>query len=385
MRQLHQGEQQVSRRTRGSGSLDRREGKWQARYVGDDGRSHYKTFKRKPDAERWLRTEIGKVEQGEWTDPQKGRETVGQVAEVWFNWMTTRGKKPTTIYGYRGLLDHRVLPKFGTTQLRHVTATAVRAWLDEMAAEGLSPASQRSALQVLGAVMRRAVKDEKIARNPLDKLDAEDRPRVSTRRQQFLDHFGVKALADAAETQQTGAGVLVRFLAYSGLRWGEAVALRAGKVTEKGGRVKVSVDVAVAEVGGKLIEGTPKTNEQRTLFLPAFMSRLLLEHIEGMEPGDLVFTTPRGAMLRSSNFRLAVWRPAVEASGVPNDLMVHDLRDTAASLAIASGASVKAVQRMLGHKSAAMTLDVYGGLWDEDLETLADRMEAAIPEAVKGA
>ena len=63
--------------------------------------------------------------------------------------------------------------------------------------------------------------------------------------------------------------------------------------------------------------------------------------------------------------------------------MVHDLRDTAASLAISSGASIKAVQRMLGHASAAMTLDVYGGLYDDDLEELADRLEG-LAESYRG-
>ncbi|WP_369256146.1 hypothetical protein [Geodermatophilus amargosae] len=52
-----------------------------------------------------------------------------------------------------------------------------------------------------------------------------------------------------------------------------------------------------------------------------------------------------------------------------------------ASLAVASGATVKAVQRMLGHASAAMTLDVYSGLFDDDLSDLAARMDAAAREA----
>jgi integrase len=60
---------------------------------------------------------------------------------------------------------------------------------------------------------------------------------------------------------------------------------------------------------------------------------------------------------------------------MPTDLVPHDLRDTAASLMIASGASIKAVQRALGHASAAMTLDTYGGLVEDDLEDLATRME----------
>ena len=58
-------------------------------------------------------------------------------------------------------------------------------------------------------------------------------------------------------------------------------------------------------------------------------------------------------------------------------LTPHNLRDTAASLAVASGANVKSVQRMLGHASAAMTLDVYSGLFDAELDDVADRMNDA--------
>jgi integrase len=65
-----------------------------------------------------------------------------------------------------------------------------------------------------------------------------------------------------------------------------------------------------------------------------------------------------GGVLRNTNFRSRVFDRAKKELGLPG-LRVHDLRHTAASLAIASGANVKAVQSMLGHASAAMTLDVY--------------------------
>ena len=55
-------------------------------------------------------------------------------------------------------------------------------------------------------------------------------------------------------------------------------------------------------------------------------------------------------------------------------MTIHDLRHTAASLMVQSGANVKTVQRQLGHKSAAMTLDVYADLFDEDLDDLSERM-----------
>ncbi len=54
---------------------------------------------------------------------------------------------------------------------------------------------------------------------------------------------------------------------------------------------------------------------------------------------------------------------------------IHDLRHTAASLAVSAGANVKAVQRMLGHASAAMTLDVYADLFDDDLDEVAAALD----------
>jgi hypothetical protein len=97
---------------------------------------------------------------------------------------------------------------------------------------------------------------------------------------------------------------------------------------------------------------------------------------EGKQADDLLVTTPAGFPLRLRNWRRVVWNPAVEAAGLAH-ITPHDLRHTAASLAVASGAHAKSVQRMLGHASAAMTLDVYAGLFDDDLTALADRMDAA--------
>lgn len=56
----------------------------------------------------------------------------------------------------------------------------------------------------------------------------------------------------------------------------------------------------------------------------------------------------------------------------------HDLKHTAASLAVSAGANVKALQRMLGHKSAAMTLDTYADLFEDDLGSVADRLNERV-------
>jgi site-specific recombinase XerC len=63
----------------------------------------------------------------------------------------------------------------------------------------------------------------------------------------------------------------------------------------------------------------------------------------------------------------------------------HELRHTAASLAIASGATVKVVQQMLGHKSATMTLDLYGHLYADQLDEVGDRLHEAAMAAFDNA
>ena len=94
-----------------------------------------------------------------------------------------------------------------------------------------------------------------------------------------------------------------------------------------------------------------------------------------------VFSAPGGGVMRNSNFRHRVLTPAARAAGLEG-LSAHDLRHTAASLAIAAGANVKVVQQMLGHASAAMTLDVYAGLFGDDLDAVADSLDAAARRSV---
>ncbi|WP_259457131.1 site-specific integrase [Microbacterium sp. AG790] len=77
-------------------------------------------------------------------------------------------------------------------------------------------------------------------------------------------------------------------------------------------------------------------------------------------------------------FANAVQRAQTVDPSIPR-LTPHDLRHTAASLAISSGANVKAVQRMLGHASAAMTLDTYADLFEDDLDAVAARLNAQMP------
>ncbi|NEM92197.1 tyrosine-type recombinase/integrase [Galbitalea soli] len=116
--------------------------------------------------------------------------------------------------------------------------------------------------------------------------------------------------------------------------------------------------------------------DRRSVPLPAFLADAITARLEGKRPDDLVFPSPKGDVLRNGNIRRRHFNAAVKTlcdrnSWLPK-ITPPSLRHTAASLAISAGATILAVQRILGHASAAMTPDVYSDLFDDDLDAVAD-------------
>jgi integrase len=340
-------------------------GKWRARIRDAAGKEHSRHFPRKVDAERWEAASRSAITRGDWTDPARAKVTVGIWAAQWLEAQVQL--KPTTRARHGVALRRQVLPTWGNMPLSAISYAEVSAWVQRLTASGLAPATVRYAHRVFSMIMGHAVRDGRISRNPADGVRL---PRVLREEPVFLNHAQVAALANACEPY----GLLVRFLAYTGLRWGEMSALRVSRLDLQ--RRRVNVAVAFSEVRGQLIEGTPKSHHRRSVPLPRFLVDELAAHIDGKAKDALVFTAPNGGPLRNTNFRPRFFTPAAESVGLTG-LTPHDLRHTAASLAVAAGANVKAVQRMLGHASAAMTLDVYADLFEDDLDHVAERLDQA--------
>lgn len=358
-----------------NGTIDHRPDRpkpWRARSIGPDGKQKSRSHRTKSEAQRWLRAEISNMDRGTWVDPAGGTVQYGNYAEGWIEGLV--GLRTKTLHGYRGLLQSRVLPTFANHELRRITPAAVRSWISSMDDEGLSPSRIRQAVQVLRASLDQAVDDGLIGRNPAEGAKI---PRDQHREMRFLTADQVRVLAQAADRAQPGAGTMVTFAAWTGLRWSEIVGLRRSDLDLL--RHQIHVREAVTEVNGKLIAGRPKNHQIRTLIVPSGIAELVAAQLDPGRADDLVFPAPRGGHLRSANFRSKVWLAAVAelASRYPDltGLRFHDLRHTAASLAISTGANIKAIQRMLGHKNASMTLDRYGHLFIEDLSDLADRLD----------
>jgi integrase len=163
-------------------------------------------------------------------------------------------------------------------------------------------------------------------------------------------------------------GALVLNLAYCGVRWGEAIALRVRDVEFL--RRRISVHENAVQLGVDHAVGPTKGREARSVPVPGFVLDELARQCRGKGPEDLVFPGPQGGYLPRPKSGRGWFAIAVERSGVQS-ITPHDLRHTCASLAVSAGANVLAVSRMLGHKDASVTLKVYADLFDSDLDAVA--------------
>ena len=150
-------------------------------------------------------------------------------------------------------------------------------------------------------------------------------------------------------------------------------------------RRRASIVETYVVVDGHVEASDPKNHERREVPVARFLVDELAAHVAGMAGDELVFGGEKaGLPMRSRTFQRAVFDEAAAMVGL-DGLTPHALRHTAASLAIAAGADVKVVQQMLGHKSATMTLDLYGHLFPDRLDTVADAMDAARTIALEAA
>lgn len=332
------------------------EHRYEVRLRGVDGQERSRTFRTKKEAERYERNQQSAIEQGLWVDPRGGKVTLENWAAEWQR--TVVHLRSTTQRIYDANLRNHILPELGYVELGKLTPSMLRAWLSGLTTKvghrgrPLAPGSVAQAYRTLNRVLVAAVDDELLGRNPLRGVKP---PPVQAEPMRFLSHEEVATLAAAVDPRYRA---LVLVAAYTGLRAGELIGLRRRYVDLL--HRTITVVEQVQYIGGRHEVLRPKSAAgRRSVALPGLVAEALHEHLAAHgEPGPdgLVFPAPTGGYLRLENFRRRVWQPAIAAAGVA-PLRVHDLRHTCASLAIASGADVKVLQRMLGHASAALTLD----------------------------
>lgn len=347
--------------------------RWYVSYRKPDGRQSKKRgFKRKHDAEIWQseHVTIPKAD-ADFVDPSKGRIRVGYIYERYI--ATHRGLwkethlRPVESF-WRNHLEEDIADRAITSIRKSDIQQLVNDWASTM-----SPSMALRGFGIIKGIFATAKSDGIIRQTKaIEGMDLPHKPKRKENRH-YLTAEQVVKLANHSGHYKP----LVLLLGFCGLRHGEAAALRPDDIdlTQRRIHVRHNLD----KFGN---ETTPKNYEIRDVPIPANLVPIIATVKHGVNPREHVFRDEDGHELRyrsvGKNSR-GWWIRALKDSGL-EPMTMHDLRHTAASIAIHAGANVKAVQRMLGHKSAAMTLDTYADLFDNDLDHAAEAINLEIPE-----
>jgi len=343
-------------------SIARRpDGQWRARYRDAAGKEHARHFARKVDAQRWLDEVNASVLTGAYVDPKAGRITLRDYATTW---QASHVGRDHTASNIDVALRRHILPALGERPVATLRRSDVQGLVKALSAT-LKPSTVKLVYGVLSRVLTAAVEDRVLPVSPCRRIILPAIPRGEI---EPATAEQVHELADAMPARYRAAVVL---LAGSGLRIGEALGLRVSDVDFL--RRTVKVERQRYRTGA--VGPTKTAASVRTVPLGRVVIDELAAHLAAYPPGEWMFTQSDGAPLDYYGWQQA-WRTVQRATGL--DVNTHGLRHFAASALIAGGASVKQVQTVLGHSSAATTLQVYSHLWPGDDDRTRSVMDAAL-------
>jgi integrase len=326
-----------------------------------------KTFATEREARIFEASLVTKSAVGDVVDPRAGRVT---LATVYKSWLASRvDLSPKVRRGYEDNWRSRIEPRFGGWYVARIDHHSIQAWVNEMSASGLSSRTVRWIHSVLKMTLDFAIDDgQLLARNPASRTKF---PPLRQTSHTYLTTSEVATLADVCGP----GGDVVLLLAYTGLRFGELVGLRVEDVDLKARRIRVRR--SITQVGGKLVEGNPKSSAgRRSIPLPQRVLPILAERVEGRSAASPAITSPNGSLLGLENWKRSTkWRAAIVEIGRPS-LRVHDLRHTYASLARRAGADLRMLQKTMGHASITVTAHIYADLYDDELDVVASALDA---------
>jgi integrase len=314
------------------------------------------------------------------------QDSTMQLAEWIEEWSATSleasSRKPSTKQWFRDLARKHLTPApLGTIQLDKVRKSHIDGLLVRLRGAGLSDSTIRGVYTTLRTILDDAKLDGLIADNPAARVK---RPRVARTEARHLSAAEVTAVLAAAEGLRYQP--VLQLIAATGLRRGEALALRWDRVDLEAGELKVTA--TVSRVGGKLEITEPKTTRSRrpVPISSAVVSLLKTQRVrqaaERLRAGrlwtdsGLVFTTASGGPVEPRNILRTIESAAAKAG--LDDIGVHTLRHSAATAWLDAGVHIKAVADLLGHSSIAVTGDIYGHASDAATRAAIDGLSGTL-------
>ncbi len=359
-------------------------------YLGrdEDGKKRQKWvggFRTRREAESAVTEALDRMRTGTWADA--GRTTVSEYLEEWL-----AGIRPTvrekTAASYAAAMRDWVIPRIGSQCLVDLNAPRLRALYAELLESGrrdgkggLSPRSVQYAHRILFHALKDAAEAGLLARNPASLVRA---PRVPKPSMEVWSADEARRFIDSIETDRLRA--LWILMITTGVRRGEALGLQWNDVDMNLSRL--AIRRSRVAVGYEVLEAEPKTRSaRRSVSLDSTTVRALVTHRrhqreERLAAGpawiesEYLFTTEDGSPLHPGRVS-KLFMQHVDASGLRR-IRLHDLRHTAATLALTAGVHPKVVQERLGHANVSVTLDVYSHVLEGLQEDAASKVESLV-------
>jgi integrase len=355
---------------------------WYAKYRLPDGRQVQKklgpawTGRGRPPAghftrrlaEDWLRSLLEDARRGTLPGLVRTGATFAEAAAEYLRYVEhDRGRKPSTLRGYRSTISAHLLPAFGALPVESVTTEVIEQWLASF--DG-SPRSRNKLLIQLHGILRRARKAYGLSGNAAAEVEKFPLPRSGE-----IIVFSpeeVWALVRAAGSEQDGAIFLTA--AFTGLRMGELLALRWRDVDFAGQTIRVRASYYAGQLT------TPKSGKVRAVPMAPDVATALAQlgrRVDWVEDDDLVFAGEAGGYLDGSALRRR-YKVALGAAGL-RPLRFHDLRHTFGTRMIAK-ADIRRVQEWMGHADIQTTMRyLHYAPRSEDAELVADAFRLTTP------
>lgn len=370
-----------SRGGNGLGTIRQRSnGRWEYRFSvkNDDGTSSQKSV--------YGATQKEAVTQGKKLEElyrrglvaKKDNRTFGTFAQDWYSRKTRSGRAENTLRRYR--LELKQMSGLNSMKLQAIKPPHIRKLLDDLAAQGIAPSSQRKVLERLKVIFREAARLELIHRNPAEFIEVEAPPTEPKGR--TLEPWEIEKLLEACESHPMG--LLFRLLLSCGLRKGEALALTWADIDLRAGELRIS-----KKWDGMSI-GAPKTKRSRRVvpipngLLARFKAKyqellkdfppeaLKASYIFGDMRKDKPFeiNSPNHALKRMVKRINEAQKEAEDKIGVKlprlSPMRVHDLRHTYGSIMLSKKVPLELVSERLGHSNITVTLNIYRHLLEEE-------------------
>ncbi len=349
------------------------DGKYQVRFRDETKRQRSKTFARKKDAEAFEAKVVTEVKNGTWLDPVIAHVN---LEEIWGDFYELKqGKKKNTLTDYENIWRLHLAPRWGKVAVIRINQIEFDKWV---ISKQLSPQRIGKIHLVMSMLLDHAVKRKNLKHNPLkDALGRRSKANLPTPAVEIATNFlTLSQLMKVAERAGFYKDVIL-VLGLCGLRWGELVGLQVKDLNVSAGTL--TIRRSLVEINGKLEESTTKSHRWRIVHLPAILQSACHRWVFDKDQEDPLFHTQEGTFLRNTNFTRRVFIPALKAAEVKK-IRIHDLRHTAASIAISAGATPNMVKEMLGHSDVQLTMRVYAHIFEADREKVAANVDRAVNE-----